>query len=151
MTDQDAGTPTGRSNTQDILDFMRHFQSPTPSYLRGLMEILGEPEKIMDSAGNLVVATDFSATEDRVVALMVRSGGNGLSYTPILLHDEIRGKQANICIIDDVDVFEQPYKIHPEPYDRLPEDKPTKQNGRDASYLALDPTKNIRKRTKKKR
>jgi hypothetical protein len=170
------GSPTGRITKDNdfIMEMMKSMQKmPLPRYLRETMAVLSE------SAEKAVMAMDFSKLEDRTVALLCRAGPDGVVvFDQIKLYDGIQGRKATMCIMDDLEprvadgatlyediakLFERPFYT-PKTYVReqiiehrelldLPErlyEEPMKQNGRSASYLALDPTKkNINKRRKK--
>lgn len=154
------GTPTGRIKSSDLLDFMERWQgNRLPTYLRSAMAALENSPEIP------IIGTDFSALEDRVVAMMVRYKDGRLEVEHILEGDMfIRGQKAELVIIDeispmiggdlfrDLDRYSQTVirdyvcgEMPPAPEPRMLT-KPMKQNGKDASYLDLDPTKKHRRR-----
>jgi hypothetical protein len=167
------GSPTGRITKDNdfIMEMMKSMQKmPLPRYLRETMAILSE------SAEKAIMAVDFSRLEDRTVAVLFSMGPDGVFiHKEIKLYDGIQGRKATMCIMDDLEprvadsstlyedmakLFDKPFYTpktyvreqiieHSEMLDTIPI-KPMKQNGRSASYLALDPTKkNINKRRKR--
>lgn len=154
------GTPTGRIKSDSLIDFIDRWMGPTPTYLREAMGALENSPEIPVISG-----MDFGRLEARTVAMLMSNRNGVLHVERILEGDMFRGQKADLCILDEIapmigeDLFEQLFgsddKLHeyklvkdwsePIPDLRLP-DKKTKQNGRDASYLDLDPTKRHGKR-----
>lgn len=166
-TEMPEGTPTGRLKSDDLMDFMERWMGiRPPTYLREPMAALENSPEIP-----LLVGADFSELEARTVAILVGHRGGKLHMKEILEGDFYQGLKPNLVIIDEVSQYPDdgfhiidsltslmnilpewapPMKIvkdwsAPIPDLRLP-DKKTKQNGRDASYLDLDPTKRHGKR-----
>jgi len=124
MENEDAeGAITGRFKKPYFPKMM--VVGATPRYLQEAMEFLEEYLEIP------IEAMDFSSLEDRVLAHMVYFEGDKIIYQPIDLY-KYSGLKPNLVIIDEIPPI-------------MPADlickKPVKQNGKDASYLALDPTK----------
>lgn len=161
------GTPTGRLKSNDLLEFMKRWQgSSTPTYLREAMAALENSPEIP-----ILTGVDFSSIESRTIAVLCSMRDGTMHYEPLTLDGKIRGREATMCIIDDIaeikpsdglnihermfDLFHglpdyTEYKLVKDWSEPIPEprlmDKPLKQNGKDASYLDLDPTKKHRRR-----
>lgn len=150
------GTPTGRIKSDSLIDFMERWMGPTPTYLRDSMAALENSPKIP-----ILTGIDYSHLEARTVAILVGHRGGKTYMKEILEGDFYQGLKADLCIIDEISLIDEKTfgrdlseshefqeRIYhrladmPEPssYKDIP-DRKTKQNGRDASYLDLDPTK----------
>jgi len=140
------GTPTGRIKSDSLIDFMdRWMGHPTPTYLREPMAVLENSPEIP-----IISGMDFGELEARTVAMLVGQKDGHLTIHKILEGDFYQGLKADLVIIDDITPIIGPelfdllsdndFRALPEPEEREYR-KPVKQNGRDASYLALDPTK----------
>lgn len=123
------GTPTGRIKSDSLIDFMERWMGPTQTYLREPMAALENSPEIPVLAG-----ADYAALEARTVAILVGHRGGKMFMKEILEKDFYQGLKPELVIIDE---------MVPEV---SPEERPVKQNGRDASYLDLDPTKRHGKR-----
>ena len=171
-----SGSLTGRFLSKDtfITEMLKSLQMQSPpTYLREAMGVLSE------SIQNSIVGLDFSRLEDRTVAVLCSMGDDGkVKYEEIKLYEQIRGHTYTSCIIDDLepttsngtDLYECIEHAHAviqnfmglgkstHDYTFIDEAsmmplplplKPMKQNGRSASYLDMDPTKNTRKRKRR--
>lgn len=162
------GTPTGRLKSDDLRSMVDIFCGRrTPTYLREAMAALDNSPEIP------IIGMDFSHLESRTVAILCHMKDGTMYYEPVGLDDPIRGRKATLCIIDEItevvpadghDIHDRMFDLfhglpdrgteyrlvkdwsEPIPIERCYDEKPTKQNGKDASYLALDPTKNHRRR-----
>lgn len=153
------GTPTGRIKSDSLIDFMDRWMGPTPTYLRDSMAALENSPEIP-----ILTGIDYSHLEARTVAILVGHRGGKLWMKEILEGDFFQGLKADLMVIDEISLIdektfgrdlsevhgiqERVYRFLDEP--PVPEprmiEKPVKQNGRDASYLDLDPTKKHRRR-----
>lgn len=130
-------TVTGRSKSRlnkeiwaRMLDNIR-----LPRYLRDTLKDLENPP---EKSEPLLVGVDFGPIESRAVAALVSYDNEGRMVIKHIFPEEFySGRTANFIIIDEfMDI---------EPIEKMRFEKPVKQNGRDASYLDLDPTKRHRK------
>lgn len=131
------GTPTGRVKSDSLIDFMERWMGPTPTYLRESMAALENSPEIP-----IISGMDFGELEARTVAMLVGHRDGKMFMKEILEGDFYQGLKADLIIIDDIAPMVSPdlFELLPEPEARML-DKPVKQNGRDAGYLKLDPTK----------
>lgn len=131
------GSPTGRIKSDSLIDFMERWMGPTPTYLRESMAALENSPEIP-----IISGMDFGELEARTVAMLVGHKDGHLTIHKILEGDFYQGLKADLVIIDDIApmVSSDLFELLPEREARMV-GKPTKQNGRDASYLSLDPTK----------
>lgn len=149
MSEQPEGTLTGRIKAESIHDFMERWMgNPTPTYLRKPIASLENIPEIP------ILGVDFSEVEARTVAMLVGHRDGQLFVEKILEGDFLRGQKADLIIIDEIVpmISQELFEVldMPEPAE-TGYHKPVKQNGRDASYLALDPTKQHRRNRCKKK
>lgn len=146
------GTPTGRIKSESLIDFMERWMGPTPTYLRDSMAALENSPEIP-----IITGIDYGALEARTVAILVGHRGGKMFMKEILEGDFYQGLKPDLVIIDEISQINEDFfsrEFHrgksQAMRDMVPEvsreGKPVKQNGRDASYLDLDPTKRHGKR-----
>jgi len=137
----DSFTVTGRSKSRlneeilaRMMDSMR-----LPRYVRDTLEDLENPPEKPEL---LFAGVDFGPIESRAVAALVSYDSNGqMTIKHIFPEEFYSGRTVDLVIIDDfMDI---------EPLEKMRFEKPVKQNGRDASYLDLDPTKRHGKRRRR--
>jgi hypothetical protein len=84
------------------------------------------------------IDVDFSPIESRTIgAIISRNNDGGIHIKYIDAEEFYFGKTVDFAIIDEFAEFK--------PIEKMFFKKPVKQNGRDASYLNFDPTKQHRK------
>jgi hypothetical protein len=84
------------------------------------------------------IDTDFSPIENRIIGALISRNSDGSIHIKYIDAEEFYlGKTVDFAIIDELAEFE--------PIEKILFEKPVKQNGKDASYLNFDPTKQHRK------
>lgn len=135
------GTLTGRVKTH--LPESQRLKSILPTNVR---DPKGVGEDVLEG---LHMSLDFSEIESRTVAYIVSVRGGKITILEQLTPEQFyRGYSADLMIIDE---YAEMIKM-PEPSVEL-KDKPVKQNGRSASYLQHDRTKQhkLKKPVKRRR
>ncbi len=131
----DSFTVTGRSKSRLSKELFAMMSANTqlPRYVREAMEDLENP---LEKLEGLHLGMDFATIKNRAVAALVNYGNKGHMVIKHLYPEDMHlsGMSVDLMVIDEFGLIE------PMEMERL--DKPVKQNGRDASYLSLDPTKN---------
>lgn len=134
----DSFTVTGRSKSRlsEELFAMMLANTRLPRYVRDTMEDLENP---LENSEGLHLGMDFATIESRAVAALVSYDNEGHMAIKYLYPEDmyLSGMSVDLIVIDEFSLIE------PMEMERL--NKPVKQNGRDASYLNLDPTKNHRR------
>lgn len=137
----DSFTITGRSKSrlnEEILTRMLE-SIRLPRYMRNIVEDLENPPEKPEL---MLAGVDFGPIESRAVAALISYDNDGcINIKHIFPEEFYSGRTVDLIIIDEfMDI---------EPIEKMHLKKPVKQNGRDASYLDLDPTKRHGKRRRR--